>query len=85
MAFRKKVITSQGFEASDAYHRVEGVRLVGKTEIKFQLRAYKNKEVSHHFSDDEFSAPYSLLGENPIAQAYAHLKTLSEFAGAVDC
>ena len=24
-------------------------------------------------------------GANPLAQAYAHLKTLPEFAGAQDC
>jgi hypothetical protein len=27
----------------------------------------------------------TLDGNNPIAQAYDHLKTLPEFAGAVDC
>lgn len=85
MAFKKTVITPQGFEARDAYHRVEGVRIISKAEIKFQLRAYKNKETGQHFSDDEFNAPYNILGENPIAQAYAHLKSLPEFADAVGC
>jgi len=28
---------------------------------------------------------YDLNGENPIKQAYLHLKTLPEFADAVDC
>jgi hypothetical protein len=28
---------------------------------------------------------YDINGENPIRQAYLHLKTLPEFANAVDC
>lgn len=32
-----------------------------------------------------FEIPYDLDGLNPFIQAYAHLKTLPEFAGAEDC
>jgi len=28
---------------------------------------------------------YDITGDNPIKQAYLHLKTLPEFANAVDC
>lgn len=28
---------------------------------------------------------YDIAGDNPIRQAYLHLKTLPEFANAVDC
>jgi hypothetical protein len=28
---------------------------------------------------------YNIAGANPLEQAYAHLKTMPEFAGAVDC
>jgi len=28
---------------------------------------------------------YDINGENPIKQAYLHIKTLPEFAGAIDC
>jgi hypothetical protein len=28
---------------------------------------------------------YDIDGENPVRQAYLHLKTLPEFAGATDC
>lgn len=84
MALKKTVVTPQGFDAVDAYHRVEGVRLIGTSEIAFQLRSSKDK-TSPHFSDIDFRAAYDLNGENPLAQAYAHLKTLPEFADAVDC
>jgi hypothetical protein len=33
----------------------------------------------------QYSFDYDLNGENPIKQAYLHLKTLPEFADAVDC
>ena len=28
---------------------------------------------------------YDLLGDNPIAQAYEHIKTLFAFEGSIDC
>lgn len=84
MAFTMNATSVYGFEAINAYHRVEGVRIVAKDEIKFQLRVYKTtNDIS--FDDKEFSAKYELDGDNPIKQAYLHLKTLPEFANAVDC
>lgn len=84
MALKKSVTTAHGFEAVDAYHRIEGVRLVGKDRIRFQVRATKEPGLPH-FSDDEFDCSFDMNGANPIAQAYVHLKTLPEFADAVDC
>jgi hypothetical protein len=33
----------------------------------------------------DYVSAYDIDGDNPIAQAYLHLKTLPEFAGATDC
>jgi hypothetical protein len=85
MALQLSVETVHGFIANDAYHRVEGVQLIGKTAIAFRLRSYKQAQGLPHFSDQPFECAYDLNGPNPIAQAYAHLKALPEFAGAVDC
>lgn len=84
MAIKKTIGTVHGLQAVDAYHRVESLQLRGKAEILFAVRSYAdvNKE---SFQEKFLSCVYSLTGENPIAQAYAHLKTLPEFAGAVDC
>ena len=45
--------------------------------------------VSFKDGENEFEKNYTfsidLNGENPIKQAYAHLKTLPEFANAADC
>jgi hypothetical protein len=85
MALKKTVITEQGFEAVDAYHRVEGVRLNGKTSMSFQVRSYKDNSGVQAFADASYDAAYSINGLNPIAQAYAHIKTQPEFAGAINC
>jgi hypothetical protein len=85
MAFTKTSTTPCGFSATNAYHRVEGVKLDTKTSISFRVRSYKENSNIPHFSDAGYMCEYDLTGANPIAQAYTHLKTLPEFAGATDC
>jgi hypothetical protein len=84
MALSKTVSTVHGLEAINAYHRVEGISLEGKESIKFHVRSYKQTDLPY-FNEQVVSAAYDLAGANPIAQAYAHLKTMPEFAGATDC
>jgi hypothetical protein len=84
MAFKKSLQTSFGIEVQDAYHRVEGVQLISKTEMKFQVRASIDG-VKPHFADSTYECEYDIAGDNPIKQAYLYLKTLPDFAGAVDC
>lgn len=85
MALQKSTTTPHGFSAVDAYHRVECVRLDGKTEINFQLRSYKDATAPVAFADKAYTCVYDLDGLNVIAQAYYYLKTLPELAGALDC
>ena len=84
MAIKKQVTTPHGFTVADAYHRVEDATIIGKTKMNFSLKVYKDptKEAFHSSS---FACAYDLEGANPFKQAYDHLKTLPEFAGAVDC
>jgi hypothetical protein len=84
MALKKSVTTIYGFDLPDAYHRVEGIQLVSKNMIKFQVRSFADKEKAH-FSDSPYECVYDMSGQNPIKQAYEHLKTLPEFAGAENC
>ena len=84
MALQKTITTAHGFEAVGAYHRVEAVSLINKTQINFYVRSYTTN-VKPFFQEQIFIAPYDLNGSNPIKQAYEHLKTMSEFAGATDC
>jgi hypothetical protein len=84
MALEKTVTTPHGFKAVDAYHRVEGTQ-VSKDKMTFNVRSYKNNSGLPHFDDASFNCAYNIASDNPIKQAYEHLKTLPEFNGAVDC
>jgi hypothetical protein len=84
MALLKTVSTVHGLQAVNAYHRVEAVRLESKTAISFHIRSYTATD-KPFFEESVLSCAYALDGENPIKQAYDHLKTLPEFAGATDC
>jgi len=85
MALKLTKTTPQGFTATDAYHRVEHIGLQSKNSIVFMLSSYKNNEESTSFNSERHSCDYDINGDNPIKQAYLHLKTLPEFADAVDC
>lgn len=85
MALKKTVKTEHGFDAVDAYHRVEGVRLNGKTSMSYQVRSYKDDTGFPAFADATYESAYDMQGNNPVAQAYAHIKALPEFLDAKDC
>ena len=84
MALKKSSSTVFGIDVANAYHRVEGLQLINKEKIKFQVRSSLDG-VQPHFGDVQYDCSYDMQSPNPIAQAYAHLKTLPEFAGATDC
>ena len=84
MALKHTMVSPHGFTATDAYVRVECVSLVTKSQMSFRARSYIAPGMPS-FSDSEHTCDYDLNGANPIAQAYIHLKSLPEFAGATDC
>jgi hypothetical protein len=85
MALKKTVVTPQGFESQNAYHRVENVTLVAKDALSFVIRSYKQQAGVPAFAESHHTAEYDIDGANPIAQAYVSTKKLSEFADAIDC
>ncbi len=85
MALTKSIKTEWGIEVEKAYSRIENVTLTAKDKITFHVRYYVLKEKVPFFTEKVFGCDYDLNGENPIKQAYLHLKTLPEFADAVDC
>lgn len=84
MALAKTVSTVHGLQAVNAYHRVEAVRLESKTAMSFHIRSYTAPD-KPFFEESVLSCAYQLDGENPIKQAYEHIKTLPEFEDATDC
>ena len=85
MALKKTINTIFGIDVVDAYHRVEALTLNNKTSMTFLVRAYKGADQNAAIESKHHTCEYSIEGSNPIAQAYAYLKTLEEFAKAVDC
>lgn len=87
MALKKTVSLTTNFGTvatfADAYIKVDNVS-VTKDICRFSVQTHKEKggpvldQKSHMIS-------YEIEGVNPIKQAYLHLKTLPEFAGAEDC
>lgn len=84
MAIKKTIITVHGIEVADAYHRVESVSLIGKDMITFHVRSYASTD-KPFFAETVLTCSYNLERDNPITQAYAYLKTLPEYADAIDC
>jgi hypothetical protein len=55
-----------------------------KDKIEFFVESKKSKDTTT-FKTEVHDFQPSLDGKNFIAQAYEHLKTLPEYAGATDC
>ena len=85
MALQKSTTSPQGFNADNAYHRVENVSLLNKNSLNFTVLSYASASNNVSFQANAYSCSYDLDGENPIKQAYEYLKTLPEFSGATDC
>ena len=85
MALKKQLVkTISGFDgqlSTEAYFRVS--RLSGD---KHNMSALVTGVASENqvYAIEHLFVP-DLNGKNFIAQAYDHLKTLPEFAGAIDC
>lgn len=85
MALSKTVKTPQGFDAVNAYHRVESVSVQGKSELIFSLASYKDADQSLSFASKRVVCPYDISAGNVFEQAYLFLKGTEEFSGSVDC
>jgi hypothetical protein len=86
MALQKDVVIKQnGFEGflicRGAYWKID--RIVGnKNGIHIEIQCLVNNVA--YKQEDHYFVP-TLDGKNFIAQAYDYLKTLPEFAEAIDC
>ncbi|MDP9653340.1 UNVERIFIED_ORG: hypothetical protein J2W87_001249 [Pseudomonas putida] len=81
----KKNISFRGLVVEEAYVRVVTPTIApGNTRFVFVAQIMASAE-HEPLSSSSFEAPYSLLGSNPVEQAYEYLKTLPEFEGCTDC
>lgn len=79
----QKTITFKGVTVANAYIKVQTFS-GDKESLTFDV-AIRSKAEEQVLSVSSFEVFYDINGTNPIKQAYAHLKTLPEFAGATDC
>jgi hypothetical protein len=85
MALKKTIQSNFGIEISNAYHRIGRIQIVNKSEMTFVVNAFVNSETTIPVEVNSYSCAYDLAGGNALAQAYAYLKTLPDFAGSTDC
>jgi len=87
MAIQKNIKLTDNFgievEIPNAYIKIPKLECT-KNQINFILEIKKDSESIPYFSKNKVT-DYNINGENPIKQAYLYLKTLPEFADAVDC
>jgi hypothetical protein len=87
MALKKQITLKSNFgddvTFNEAYIKVE--TLIGnKTQIRIDVSVHKKQGEQIVDRKNYFFTP-NLDGNNFIAQAYEHIKTLPEFAGYMDC
>ena len=87
MAISKTLKIKDNFDIEidfkNAYIKVDKV-IASKEFLKIQVGTYKVKD-GDRINSMVFDCGVDLDGKNFIAQAYEHLKTLPDFAGATDC
>jgi hypothetical protein len=88
MALKQTITLVDQFDENvtfaNAYLRVDRLE-GGKNEMTVYLSFYKTPESTRILTSKNYKFQPDLGGANFLAQAYGHLKTLPEFAGAVDC
>jgi len=81
VSIKTNINTDAVFE--HAYIKVSSVK-IEKDFARALVQTHKEKD-GQILEQKGYSFGYELNGLNPIAQAYNHLKSLADFAGAVDC
>lgn len=91
MAISKTIILESGIRVENAYARVESRSGGNKGDLAFALSYYVNQkswEGGKSLVMQEYYSFQSSVDDdspNDIKQCYGYLKTLPEFATAVDC
>lgn len=84
MAISKSISTIYGIKLENAYIRIENIRISPKTVISYDVCYYADQS-NPEIEVKRFECSYDMNGVNPMIQAYDYLKSLPEFADAVDC
>lgn len=78
-------ITFRGLSVSGAYIKVNMPRILeDKTTLSFGVIFKASSTADEELYSDQYECAYDISGKNPFEQAYAYLKTLTEFSSATD-
>lgn len=81
----KKTVVFKGITVTDAHiTAVMPAIAMGNAQMTFGVQ-YRSSPGAEVFQSEMREAPYDIEGGNPLEQAYAYLRTLSQFTGATDC
>jgi hypothetical protein len=84
MALMKDIVTASGISVPNSYIRVESIAMARKDSMTYVARAYVNASALVPVMEWANSCAHG-MDKNILMQSYLHLKTLPEFANAVDC
>lgn len=84
MALLHDIIIPAGIPLRGAYVRIECIGMSRKDTMTYVARAYLNSSATVPAAEWTHSCQHS-MDANVLTQAYTHLKSLPEFAGAADC
>ena len=86
MALQMNFLTRFGLTVPNAYIRVTEIHHLTKSYAMAVASAYVDKDQPHErfIEQTGFEFSYDVTGANPLAQAYAFLKSKPEFAAATD-
>jgi hypothetical protein len=84
MAIQSLIKTEFGLDLPAAYIRIGSTSTTSKEVLIFSAYIFADSNYPA-ISQRQYVCSLDLDGPNPIKQAYLYLKTLPEFADAVDC
>ena len=84
MALQLTTISPSGEVVTDAVHRVSDVCVAFNKHVRFLLNSYATAEEVNPFEVHTLNAPYDATNEDLEQQAYAYVKSLSNFAEATE-
>ena len=84
MALQHNIVTDSELAIDAAYGRITSVAIASKDNMTFVLSWFVSSSSTVPAQVRAYSCAHS-MDDNCIRQAYLYLKTLPEFANAVDC
>jgi hypothetical protein len=85
MALKKSFEVMQGLIVPDAYIRIQNVNIAHGEQAGATIHIYVNNQAKEPVKVLCYGFQHSHGAGSAVAQAYNHIKTLPEFAGAGDC